>query len=519
MLYCFDNFQLDTDSFELRHDGTPVFLEPKVLALIALLVENRDRLVSKDELIEKIWDGRIVSDSAISGRIKKARKALHDSGESQRLIRTVHRKGYRFVGGLLSERGNEAATPTAAPAMRAAARPRVIVLPFVNLSGDTQQEYFSDAITQDLITNLSKHRWLEVVARNSAFGYKGKDVDWQQLVDTLGVSYVVEGSVLRAGDRIRATVQLVEVLSRRPIWSDRYDRQLQDVFEVQDEITAKIAARIEPAIGAFERRKVARSRERDLQAWECYHLGIWHFFKFTAADNLEAQRLLQKCRELDPDFGEAHAWWAYAVVLGMVYWDTQPATELLDAALDATQHALDIDDQNAVFYALKARVQLARCDYRSALIENSIAIELNPTLAAAHCGLADSLAYEGRYDESIKAFEHAIELSPNDPQRWAFLTYGAMAHIFKGDFETAIEWTDKACEIPNCQFWARAHRAVAFAYLGDVARAKHELEQVLRDRPNFSRNFARDKLFFIKDPAQLEMYLEGLRKAGVRDAL
>lgn len=136
----------------------------------------------------------------------------------------------------------------------------------------------------------------------------------------------------------------------------------------------------------------------DLQAWDCYHLGVSHFFKFTAKDNLEAQRLLGKSRELDPGFGEAHACWAYAVILGMVYWDTDPNPELLDTALEATQRALQIDDQNAVSYALKARVQLARCEYQSALMENSIAIDLNPTFAAAYCGLADSLAYEGRYD-------------------------------------------------------------------------------------------------------------------------
>ncbi|HSM30683.1 MAG TPA: winged helix-turn-helix domain-containing protein [Woeseiaceae bacterium] len=517
MIYRFESFTLDTDRFELRDAGEPVILEPQVLALIALLVENRDRMVSKDELIEVIWNGRIVSESAISSRIKKARRALRDSGNEQRLIRTVHGKGFRFVGESVGAESDSPSPTPAVPSITAgtSARPRVVILPFANLSGDPDQEYFSDAITQDLITNLSKHRWIEVVARNSAFGYKGKPVDWQQLVDELGVSYIVEGSVRRAGDRIRATAQLVDAISKRQIWADRYDRDLEDVFAVQDEITAKIAARLEPEIGAFERRKVTKTPPRDLRAWDCYHLGIARFFKFTADDNLEAQRLLQKSRELDPRFGEAHAWWAYAVILGMVYWDTEPTTELLDAALAATQRALQLDDQNAVFYALKARVQLARCEYQSALIENNIAIELNPTFAAAYCGLADSLAYEGHYEESIRQFEHALELSPNDPQRWAFLTYGALAHIFKGDYPTALEWTDRAGEIPNCQFWTHAHRAVALAYLGKTDEARHEIEQVKRERPQFSIEFARNKLFFIKDKGQLDGYLEGLRRAGV----
>jgi TolB-like protein/Tfp pilus assembly protein PilF len=398
------------------------------------------------------------------------------------------------------------------------ARPRVIVLPFANLSGDAEQEYFSDAITQELITNLAKHRWLEVVARNTAFAYKGTKVELSRLVEDLGVTYVIEGSVRRAGTRIRATAQLVDALSRSQIWADRYDRELQDIFAVQDEITAKIAARLEPEIGASERQRVARTPKRDLRAWDCYHLGIAHFFRFTAEDNREAQRLLQKSRELDPDFGEAHAWWAYALILGMVYWDTEPTAELLDAALDATQRALQIDDQNAVFYALKGRVQLARCEYQSALMANKIAIDLNPTLAAAFCGLADSLAYEGRCDEAIRQFEHALELSPNDPQRWAFLTYGALAHIFSRDFETAIEWTDRASEIPNCQFWTYAHKAVALAYLGQTERARCEIDRVLKERPQFSRAFARSKLFYVKDPKQLDIYLEGLRRAGVPES-
>ncbi len=514
MIYRFGNFELDTDRFELRENGEPVTLEPQVFALISLLVENPNRLVSKDELIDKVWNGRVVSESAISSRVKKARKALHDSGNSQTLIRTVHGRGFRFTGKLLQAETKPAAAAPAA-AESGTARPRIIILPFVNMSGDPEQEYFSDAVAQDLISNLSKHRWLEVVARSSAFGYKGKGVDPRRLVDELGVDYIVEGSVRRAGDRIRATAQLADAKSQRQIWAERYDRKLEDVFAIQDEITSKIAARLEPEIGAFERRKVAGSPKRDLKAWDCFHLGTSHFFRFTADDNLEAQRLLQRSRELDPGFGEAHAWWAYAVVLGMVYWDTDPSEELLDEALAATQKALEIDDQNAIFYTLKARVQLARCEYDSALIENNMAIRLNPTLASAYCGLGDSLAYEGRYEESIEQFEHALELSPNDPQRWAFLTYGALAHIFKGDYRDAIDWADKAAEIPNCQFWTHAHKAVAYAYLDDTERAKREIKRVMKERPQFSRAFAEEKLFFLKDPKQLGTYLDGLEKAGV----
>ena len=561
--YRFAGYELDLGRRELRRNGAPLTVQPKVLDLIAYLVEHRDRAVGKAELQDAVWPGVVVTETSLTQAIRKARRALGDDANQPSLIRTVHGHGYRFVaplengsrtaaGGLgtdgngrsagesltgepgqsgastaadavagqsaASARG-DAASPEAsgpnAPAVRGAdLRPTVAVLPFVNLSGDPEQEYFSDAVSQDIISQLSRHRWLNVLARNTTFGYRDRAAEAGQVARELGARYVVTGSVRRAGGRIRVTVELVDALSGVQKWAERYDREVEDVFEVQDEITATVVARLEPEIGFAERQRVARSPHADLRAWDAFHLGVAHFFKFTAKDNLEAQRLLQKSRELDPFFGEAHAWWAYATVLGMVYWDTEPSARRLDEALAATQRALEIDDQNAVFYALKARVQLARGEYDSARRENELAISLNPTFAAAHCGLADTLAYEGHYDEAIDRFELAIAMSPNDPQRWAFLTYGALALIFKRDFAAAIAWADRAREIPNCQYWTMAHKAVALAYLGRAEEARAAIEVVQRECPAFSLAFAREKLFYIKSREQLDMYLAGLAQAG-----
>lgn len=512
MIYRFADCELDTDRRELVRPGGVVALEPQVFELLAYLVAHPDRVVSKDEINATVWGGRIVSDAALSSRMNSVRQAIGDDGKAQSLIRTIHGRGFRFVGTLAPD-------ATAAQAIiqerRPHERPTVAVVPFENLSGDPKDDFFSQGVTADIVATLAKHRWLSVVARNTMVQLRNRSASIADIARETGADYVVEGSVRRFGDRVRVNVQLIDAQSGNCTWAERYDRESKDIFDVQDDITQTIAARIEPEIGIEERRKIASaSGSRDLRAWEYYHLGVWHFFKFTGADNRKAQDLLQKARELDPDFGDAHAWWAYATVLGTVYWDTEPVAAVLDKALAATMRALEIDGQNAVFYALNARVQLARGEYESAIEGNKIAVELNPSMAAAHCGFADSLTYLGRYDEAIERFEKAIALSTNDPQRWAFFTYGALAFILKRDFERAIEWTERAAAIPNHQYWTLAHKAVALAHLGRDEEAKHVLEAAIAEQPNLSVSFARKKMYFLKQPAQLEFYLDGLKRAG-----
>lgn len=394
-------------------------------------------------------------------------------------------------------------------------KPTIAVLPLDNMSGEDAQEYFSDGVTEDIITALGKYRWFDVTARNTTFGYKGKSPDIRTLGRDLGVDYVVEGSVRKAGNRLRINIQLIDAKTGNHIWAERYDRDLDDIFAVQDEITETVVARIEPELGAVERQRVARKPRQNLQAWDCYHLGVAHFYKFTSDDNNKAQQLLKRSFELDPGFGDPYAWWAYAVILGMVYFDDDPGQESFDRALEAARKAVEIDDQSAVFHMLLGRVYLARCEYETALAELEIAIKLNPTYAAAYCGLGDSLAYEGKLDESIALFEKAIHLSPQDPQRWAFYSYGALAHIFNSDFERAVEWTRQAQLVPNCQYWAVAHMASALGHMGRIDEAREAAIQLRRRKPDFTCAFARRKMFYVKKPEQMALYLDGLRQAGV----
>jgi TolB-like protein len=486
-------------------------MEPQAMRILIELIEHRDRVVAKTELLDSVWGDRFVSESALTTQIKALRRAVGDTGRDQRIVRTVHGRGYMFVAPVTDD------SPPAVLHVAAAepANPVLAVLPFTNLTTEPGHAHVADGLTHDIITALSKHRWLRVLTRATAAGYAGQPDAEARMRDELGVDYVVEGTVRFGGGRLRVTASLTTTTDGVSRWAERYDRTVEDLFDVLDEITEMIAATVEPEVGYAERDRVSRRPPADLRTWDLFHMGIAHFFRFTAEDNLEAQRLLARCRELDPGFADAHAWWAYATVLGMVYWETEPEPEALDAALAATQRALEMDDHNAVFHMLRGRVQLARREYANALAENRRAVELNPTFAAAYCGLGDSLCYEGRYDEAINQFERSVALGAHDPQRWAFLSYGALALLFAERFEEALEWADRAAALPNYQYWTTAHRLVALTRLDRRDEANATLRTLQRQCPEFTIEYARAKLFYLKRVEQLDLYLGALADAGV----
>jgi TolB-like protein len=522
MEWRFADFTLDVDRRELRRGSTTVPLEPRALALLTELVEHHDRVMSKEELLDSLWGDRFVSESALTTQVKAVRRAVGDTGHEQAIVKTVHGHGYRFVAeldGTEHDRndgsGHDGARADARAEASAGEQPVVAVLPFDDVSSDRSSRHVAAGLTSDVITGLSRHRWLRVLTRAMSSGYEGEPDAVRRLRDELGVGYVVDGAVRVERRRLRVTVSLTDTTTGTCRWAERHDRDIEDLFDVLDEITDVVVATIEPEVGYAERERVHRGPRTDLRAWDLFHLGVDHLFQFTATDNLEAQHLLERARTIDPAFGDAQAWWAYSVVLGMTYWGTEPDRATLDAALAATKVALAGDDHNAVFHMLRGRVQLARRDYGAALVENHRAIELNPTFAAAYCGLGDSLCYEGRYDEAIEQFTRSVELGSHDPQRWAFLSYGALAHLFAGRYEEAVEWTERAAVIPNCQYWTLAHRVVALAHLGRTAECAAAVEALLSDCPRFTVEYARDKLFYLKHPEQLSCYLDGLRAAGL----
>lgn len=517
--YLFDDRLLDVERRELRHGEACVAVEPQVFDLIVHLVRHRDRVVTREELIATVWAGRIVSDSTLASRINAARAALGDDGASQRAIRTYPRKGVRFVGEVRDETAASPAAPVeaiaASPVTARRGKPCLAVLPFANLSADSEQDYFSDGITEDVITELSRNRSLGVVARNSSFSFRSGSVDVRRIGRELGADYVVEGSVRRAGSRIRVNVQLAETHGGRQIWAERYDRGLQEIFEMQDEIASTIAARLEPEVGDAEEQRSARTAVRDFEAWDYFRLGTRAFYKASPRENEEAQRLFRLAIQRDPELAQAYGFLSYAIVLSMLYFDAEPDASRLEEAASIARKGVELDDRDALVRFMHGRALLARGAYAEALAELEQARELNPGLAVVHCGLGDSLAYEGRVAEAIPHFQTAIGLSPHDPFRWAFLSYRALAHLFGREFEDAAHWALKATRIPHCHYWAFAHRVAALGHLRRKAELAEAVRELLEIKPDFSLALARQRLFYVKKPAQLALYMEGLETAGL----
>jgi TolB-like protein len=518
--FLFADHVLDLGRRELRRGAELIAVEPQVFDLLVHLVRNRDRVIGKEEMIAAVWAGRIVSDSTLASRLNAARRAVADTGDEQRLIRTYARKGVRFVGDVQVD---DAAMPrdTGEPPshVRPATRGKtcIAVLPFVNQSGDAEQDYFSDGITEDIITELSRNRSLVVVARNSSFTFRGRAADVRRVGRELGADYVVEGSVRRLGPDVRISVQLSDTDGGRQLWAERYDRGLQDIFRVQDEITATIAARLAPEVGIAEQQRVGRKPVQALDAWDFFRLGTRSFYKPSPDANREAQRLFRRAIEQDPELAQAYGFLSYAIVLSMVYFDVEPDQTLLAEAVTIARKGVELDDRDAMVRFMYGRALLARGMYTDAVAELESAREMNPSLAVVHCGLGDSLAYAGRTSEAIPYFQTAIDLSPHDPLRWAFLSYRALAHIFAREFEDAEQWARKSTRVPNCHYWGFAHRVAALGYLQRPAELREALADLARVNPDFSQAIARRRLFYVKDAGQVSTYIDGLAKAGVSE--
>lgn len=516
----FDTYEIDTGLFELRESGRKIPLEPQAFDLLVLLARNAGRIVTKDEIFSKIWDGRIVSESALSSQVKAARRAVGDTGSRQAVIATVHGRGFRFVAEMQGTPEELAPVPMVEmPELDVVStRPSVAILPFKNMNADSSEDYLADGITEDITIAVAKNRWLTVVARNPAFSFRNFKESLRVIGEKLEAQYLVTGSMRKAGSRFRIAVEIVDAETELRVWSERFDRDGIDIFDLQDEISEMVAARIESELGLAEQKKAERTSRKNRGAWDLYQLGSAEFYKFTPEGNLNAQQHLRASIDLDSTLAAAHSRLAYAITLSMIYFDADTDKARMDEALVAARRAIELDDQDANGYFTLGRVHLARQEYGLAIEALEHALELNPCLAVTYCGLGDSLAYEGRLDEAIKQFEIAIRLSPHDPFRWAFYSYRSLAHLFRGEYQTSVEWARRSIRVPNAQYWAWAHLVAALGHIGkesDITAARVDL---LQKKPEFTVAFAQQRLFYLKLPGQLEMYLDGLRRSGITEA-
>lgn len=507
---------LDPDRRELRRGADLVAVEPQVFDLLVHLIRHRDCVVSKDDLLATVWHGRIVSESALFNRINAARSAIGDTGDSQRLIKTLPRKGLRFVADVREDEsmvGPRGGTMAASPSLPLPDRPSIAVLPFVNMSGSPDKDYFADGISEDLVTGLAHIRWLFVIARNSTFVYKGRAVDVNQVSRELGVRYVLEGSVRREGNRLRINAQLVDATTGSHHWAERYDRELGDIFAVQDEITRSVAAAIEPRLLAAEGvRTLSRSAD-DLGAWELVARAQTHFWRLTREDCAAAVEPLKRAVETYPDYAPARGLLgfcqAFSAHMGWV--DRQEG--LLSGHQQAIR-AIALDDRYPW-----GHIALAYCVMMERRTEEAIAafrraVSLNPNSAAAHSHLSRGFAFAGRDREAIEHGEEAIRLSPFDPEMALFLGAIAVAHYAVGRYAEAIERSLEAQRLRPGFQGSRRLLCASLAQAGRVEEARSLLVTIRHEQPQLSLAWIRANVPF-QTPELMERFLEGFRKAGL----
>lgn len=526
MRFFFNNFTLDTDLRELRSKARLVSVEPQVFDLLVYLLENREHVVSKGDIITAVWKGRAISDSALDSRINAARKAVGDDGKTQKLIRTIVRKGLRFVGAVRVDPAKSA--PPQVTEVRSERdgsdryhgggtmgpkRPTIVVLPFTNMGADAEDEYFTDGITEDIITALSKLRWFLVIARNSSFLYKGKAVHIAQLAQELGVDYVVEGSVRKERDRMRITAQLNDVATGSHVWAERYDRDLADVFAVQDEIAAAVVTSIEPQLYAAENLHSRRKPPDSLDAWGLVMRALSCFWRVTRDDNRLAQALLERAIEIDPDYGQAHSVLAMSHMFGahMGWADVATTAPLAERAALA---ALRSDSEDPWGHNALASVLFSTRRLDDSLGEFELALQLNPnfSLAQSYYGLA--LCYCGRWQEADDAARRAIQLSPRDPLSTIYFGVAGYAQFVGRNYDEAISLSREAIRQRGDFVGAWRVLTVAASMAGQADLAATALQELRRAQPNISLNWIANALPWKLD-SDRQHYLEAFRRAGL----
>ncbi|HTV90602.1 MAG TPA: winged helix-turn-helix domain-containing protein [Stellaceae bacterium] len=481
MRFEFGEHSLDVERHELRWRGEPVALEPQVFDLLVYLLQNRERVVSRDDLITGVWGGRAVSDSAVTTRINAARRAVGDNGAAQAVIRTVSRKGVRFVAEVQENAAATAPRAVAVAALLPPGRSTILVLPFRNVSGDPGQDYLTDAVTSDLTVDLSRMRDIAVISAATALTYKDSALDIRQIGRELGARYLVVGSIGRSGERVRTNIQLLDAATGEQLWGDRFEIRFVELDGLENAITGRIAASLNVQVVRAEGRRAERANQPDaldlrLRATSLFYTSV------APEHTLATRELLQRSVALDPSSAEAWARLAELIASDyLVSWNNAGEEQLREAE-EAVHKALLLDPNLALAHVAHGLIARARGEHHSSLEAFSRAVELDCNFAFAYAHKANELILVGRPTEAPPLVEQAIRLSPHDPSIGVFYWIIGRAYFFTGQYQQAIPWLRKSVETrPN--LWFNRLYLVSACALADLP------EEAARALSDFNRRF------------------------------
>jgi TolB-like protein len=489
--FIFDDQILDTDLRELRRGAEPVAVEPQVFDLLVYLIRHRDRVVSKDDLIAGVWGGRIVSDSTLTSRINAARRAVGDNGTRQAVIRTVPRKGLRFVAGVRQE-SDEAENPAAPDAaMHPPAitdRPSIAILPFENLSEDRALELILNGLAEDIIALLARVPGFFVIARASSFAYLRHSSELRRVGTELGVRYVVTGSARSSEDRVRVAVQLIEAESGNQLWAGRYDVERGNTFDLQDEIARRIIVELEPALTKADLSIIRRRRIENVDAWSHYRhaAGVIAVHGWNEQSVAEATAGLREAIVIDPDFALARALLALLFGFGGLLSLVDDISTAEREARDQAERAVAIDPNasDVLGFAGCALADIGDGERGFELLQR--AVELDPSNAQAHVALGAALIRLGRFDDGIKSMQFGMRSSPKDFRLtfWSMILANALG--LAGRLDEAVAMAAAASRRDGRLYGARVVSAWALQKLNRCGEARSALAEARRIRPALS---------------------------------
>lgn len=511
--FVFGPFVLNPEAGTLLRQGVPVALGYRALRLLTAFLESPGQVLTKSDLIDGAWEGAAVEEGNLSVQVASLRKFLGQSPEGKDWIVTVPRVGYRFVGPLEPRKAGVPGRVEASPIESFGDGPSIAVLPFVNLSGDPAQEYFADGIAEDIITGLSKLRWLFVIARNSTYAYKGKTPDVRQVAIDLGVRYVLEGSARRVDNHLRVTSQLIDASTGHQVWAERFDRALADVFAVQDEITESVVASIEPQLYAAESRRFQSKPPESLDAWGHVMRAMPHIWTWGEKESEAALADLRRAIEIEPGYARAHSLLAWTYITGS-HMGWVSFTDMFSLALESARRSVERDGEDPWAHLALGYVHMLSRRFKPAIEELEETIRLNPNFALGHMVLGAAHGFAGAGDGGLQHLALGMRLSPRDPHQAFYLTACAICHFVAGRYPECATLNRRAVLLRPRFTSAWRSLAASAGIVGDIDTAAAALAEAKKLQPELSVEWIETHHPIVR-PEDRAIYIEGLRKAGL----